>query len=306
MIILTTLLVFLLTHLLPGGAARATLGAKASATAIRDFNIANGYNKPFFIQYLDFLLRLLHGNLGYSYHYNQSVSSLIGEYLPKSLILVVGAVLVALVIAVPIGLFQADRRNKAADHSLTGVAFVLYSMPMFWLGMLLIVIFSVTLNILPPEAPQGATVAAILADPQALVLPILTLALVTLAAFSRYMRSSAIDVLAESYILTARAKGLGRISVLRRHVLRNSLLPIVTLLGVLLPWLISGALVVESVFNYPGMGLLYWTAISSRDYPTVVGATIVSAVATVVGSLLADIAYAVLDPRIRYTGPTGA
>jgi peptide/nickel transport system permease protein len=243
---------------------------------------------------------LFQGNLGYSYHYNQSVSSLLGQNLPKSALLVGLAYAVALIVGVPLGLLQAVRRNRFSDYFLTGLSFVGYSMPVFWLGILLILGFAVGLHIFPAEGPQGATVGAVLSQPTALVLPVVTLAIVNIALFSRYMRSSAVETLVQEYVRTARAKGASEWRIVFHHVLRNSLLPLITLIGLSLPFALSGAVVVESVFNYPGMGLLLWNGAVTHDYPLLVGFTVVVAAATVLGSLIADLLYAVADPRVRY------
>jgi peptide/nickel transport system permease protein len=289
-----TIVVFLLLHHLPGGPARAVLGSKATPVTIAAFNKQYGLDNPLPVQYLDYVGQLLHGNLGYSYKLNISVNSLLALDLPKTLFLVV-------IIAVPIGIAQAIRRNRMLDHGLTGVSFLLYSMPTFWLALLLIDILSARLRIFPPEAPQGTTLAQVLTDPLALVLPVLTLVLINFALFSRYMRASAIESLAQDYIKVARSKGLPEHKILVRHVLRNSMLPIVTLLGLSLPWLFTAGLVIEQIFNYPGTGLLFFTSAQNQDYPVELGIAIVIAVTTVAGNLLADIAYAVLDPRIRYS-----
>jgi peptide/nickel transport system permease protein len=171
---------------------------------------------------------------------------------------------------------------------------------MFWLGLLLILLFSTTLHLFPPEATQAATVGQVLKDPRALVLPVATLTIVTVAQFSRFMRSSVIDNLLQDFIRTARAKGLSTPVVVRKHLIRNSMLPIITLLGLSLPGVLGGAIIVESLFNYQGMGWLFWSAASSKDYPVLMGFTLVVAVATVVGNLAADVAYALVDPRIQY------
>ena len=294
-----TLIVFGLLRLLPGGP-RAILGARASPQAVHAFIVANGYNRPIFVQYADYVNRLLHGNLGFSYHYNQTVASLLAQDLPKSALLVGLAYAVALVIAIPVGILQALRRNKMFDYAMTGVAFVGYSMPAFWLGILLVLLFAVKLHWLPPEAPHGATVAAVLHQPAALVLPVATLAFINLALFSRFMRSSAIETMVQEYIRTAKAKGASQRTIVLHHVLRNSLIPIITLVGLSLPATLSGAVITEQVFNYPGMGLLFWNAATTHDYPVLLGFTIVVAVGTVLGSLLADVLYAIVDPRIRY------
>jgi peptide/nickel transport system permease protein len=173
-------------------------------------------------------------------------------------------------------------------------------MPAFLLGILLILVFAIKFPIFPPEGPQGEGVAVLFTNFNALVLPIVSLTLITIALFSRYMRSAVLDNLSEDYVRTAKAKGASERRVLLRHVLRNSLIPIATLLGLLLPAVFAGALITESVFNYPGMGYLFYQSALNQDYPVLLGITVVVAVATVVGSLLADIAYAVLDPRVRY------
>ena len=294
-----SLIVFLITKLLPGGPARAILGPRATQGQIHAFLVANGYTKPIFVQYVDYVSRLVRGELGFSYHYNQSVVLLLSRNLPKSALLIGLAYVAALVVAVPIGIIQAVKRNKPVDYLLTGVAFIGYSMPLFWLGIILILLFSVTLHVFPPGAPQGATVGAVLQQPSAIVLPVATLAIVTIALFSRFVRSSAIENLTLDYVRTARAKGVPERRILFGHVLRNSLIPIITLLGLSLPVMISGAVIVEAVFNYPGMGLLFWNAATTQDYPVLMGFTIVVAAATVLGSLIADLLYAVADPRVR-------
>jgi peptide/nickel transport system permease protein len=294
--------VFVLAHLIPGGAARAAIGPRATPLQIRLFNRLNGYDLPLWRQFWRYVYELLPPrlNLGYSYHYNQGVSAVIGEYLPKTLLLVGISIVLALIVAIPLGILQVVRRNKPIDYALTGVSFVLYGMPPFLLGTVLILFFAVDLHWFSTEAPQASTVAGILADPRALVLPELTLAAITIAAFSRYMRSSMMEQLTEDYVRTARAKGAGPNRVLFLHALRNALIPILTLLGYYFPTIVSGALLTETVFNYPGMGLLTYKAAINTDIPLLLGTTIVATIATVAGSFLADVLYAIVDPRIRY------
>ncbi len=299
-VIVVTMIVFTILHLLPGGPARALLGPRASASQVHAFMVANGYTHPVFVQYWDYILKLLHGNLGFSYHFNQSVMALLQQNLPKSVILVGAATLVALTIALPVGLLQAQHRNKIGDHVVTTITLAGYSMPTFWLGVLLVEAFSVNLHWLPPGAPQGQTVLSILSQPKALILPIATLTIVTTALFSRFMRSSAIEALVQDYVRTARAEGVSPRRILWEHVFRNSVLPIITLIGINVPGIISGALLVEVVFNYPGIGLLFWNAAGVHDYPVLMGLTVAIGIATVLGNLLADILYAVADPRVRY------
>jgi peptide/nickel transport system permease protein len=296
-----TLIVFIILHALPGGPARGMLGPEATQQQVRQFIVANGYDKPLWVQYWRFIDQLAHGNLGYSYQNNQTVAALLADDLPKTAVLVGLAYVVALIVAVPLGILQAVRRNSVVDYVTTGASFVAYSMPTFWLGILLILGFAINWRLLPAEGPQGATVSAVLQDPKAMILPVATLALVTIAQFSRFMRSSAIETLVQDHIRTARAMGMPERSILLRYLLRNSLIPIITLIGLSLPVTISGAVITESVFNYPGMGLLIWNAATAHDFPVLLGSVITLATVTVVGSLLADVLYAVTDPRVRYS-----
>ncbi len=298
-VVLVSFLTFIEAHIMPGNPARAILGIHASPAQLRAFEIENGYNLPLPLQYLKYIDRLIHGNLGFSYQLNQSVAALLAERLPATVILVGLSTVVALLLCVPIAITQAVRRNKPADYAITGAQYALYSMPTFWLGLMMIMLFAEKLRILPPTAPQG-NVPQILAHPLGLVLPVATLALGSVAAFSRYLRSSLLDNLAEDYVRTARAKGGSRRVVLFRHVFRNALAPIITLVGLSLPGILSGALITEALFNYPGMGMLFWQSALSSDYAVMLGITIIVAIATVAGSLLADILYAVMDPRVRY------
>jgi peptide/nickel transport system permease protein len=224
---------------------------------------------------------------------------LLAQDLPKSFYLSGLALFFTLIIAIPLGIYQAVRRNKPDDYLVTGMSFIGYSMPTFWLGLLLIAFFSIFLKWLPPSAPQSATVGGAITDPRAMILPVLTLTIVGIAFFSRYMRSSAIESLAQDYIRTARAKGVTRRGLLFGHMLRNAILPVVTLIGLSVPALLSGNLITESVFNYPGVGLLFWTAAETRDYPTLLALTLVVAIFTVTGNLLADISYGIIDRRVR-------
>lgn len=295
-----TLVTFVLQHLLPGSIARAIIGPKATKLQITNFNHQYGLDRALPIQYLSFLNQLLHGNLGFSFRQNQSVDSLVVHELPNDVVLVGSSLVLSLLIAIPVGVMQAARRNRAVDYGATAVAFVLYSMPSYLLGLLLIDLFAINLHLLPAEAPQQATITGVLAHPLGLILPIATLTLVTYALFSRYMRSAAIDSLAQDYIRTARAKGLSQRRVLTRHVLRNSVLSIATLVGLSLPGILTFGLIVESLFNFPGIGLEYYTAAVNTDYPVEFGITVLVGIVTVLGNLVADVAYAVLDPRVRY------
>jgi peptide/nickel transport system permease protein len=296
------IIVFLLGKLIPGGEAAAALGPRRSPAQVAHFNLVNGLDLPIYDQFWRYLWGLFHLNLGYSFKSNEGVKELISQRLPKTLTLVGVSTFVALVIAVPLGILQVVKRYTVLDYSLTAGSFLFYAMPPFFLGFLLILYFSFDLHLFPVSPPINSTALTIFTDPRAFVLPVITLAAITIASFSRYMRSSMMDALTQDYVRTARAKGASNNRVLYGHALRNALIPILTLLGLSLPAVASGALITETVFNYPGMGLLTVTAASNNDIPTVLGTTLVITIFTVAGSLLADVLYAVADPRIRFGG----
>jgi peptide/nickel transport system permease protein len=295
-----TLITFIMLHLLPGSLARDILGPRASPQAIAQFNHDNGLDRPVWYQYWLFLDKLLHGNLGYSFQFNRSVDSLLATELPRDVVLGGVSLILSLVIAIPIGVAQAVRRNGLLDYAGTGVSFLLYSMPQYAIALLLIQLLAISFHVFPAEAPQSASALGMLTHPAGLVLPVASLTLVTYAQFSRYMRSSAIDTLAQDYIRTARAKGLPERLVLSRHLLRNSMIAVVTLVGLSIPTILTGTLIIEQVFNYPGAGLEYFNAALRNDYEVMLGITVLVGLVTVLGNLIADIGYAILDPRIRY------
>ncbi len=293
-----TIVTFILLHLLPGNTVRAILGPRATPLAVHQLTVELGLNKPLPVQYIVWLNNLLHFNLGYSYKLDEPVTSLLTQRMSKTFFLVGASLVLAILIAIPLGVLQAVRRNKPDDYVMTGLSFVFYSMPTFWLGLLLVGLFSATLNWFPAEAPQDQS--SVFSQLNGMVLPIATLTLVTIALFSRYMRSAVLEQTVQDYVRTARAKGLSPGTVLFRHVLRNALIPVITLVGLSLGGILSGAVVVESIFNYPGMGLLFFQAAQDDDFPVLLGVTVVVAIATVLGNLIADVLYAVVDPRIRY------
>ena len=301
-VILVTIIAFALLHSLPGGAARATLGKEETQEQIDQFNHDNGFDLPIAQQYVRYVGEIAQGDFGYSYKLNQDVSDAINQRLPKTILLSLISTILAIALAVPLGVWQAVKRNRGPDYTITIAAMLAYSTPIFFLGLLLIILFSQVWSILPPEAPQGYTVSEMLGDPKALILPVVTLAIVTVASYSRYVRSSMVDNLNEQYVRTARAKGMSEFRVVFVHTLRNAMFPVITLLGLYIPALFSGALVVETLFNFNGMGLLFWQSAQSRDYPILLGVTIILAIATVIGALLADLLYAVADPRVRLAG----
>jgi peptide/nickel transport system permease protein len=300
-VFLVTVFTLALVHLFPGGPIRSLLGPRATPEQVAYYNRLYGFDQPFYVQYLKWVGQLLHGNLGYSPKLNQTVTSLIAQDLPKTIILVFLGLLVSLLFGIPLGLYQAVKRYTTGDYILTGISFLGYATPTFFVGLLLIEWFAIDIPLFPPFAPQGTTVAQILSQPRALVLPVIAYSFVLYALWSRYMRSSVMDNLVQDYVRTARAKGASERRVLWRHVFRNSLLSIITLLGLSLPTLVAGAIFVEVVFNYPGMGLAFYQAALNVDYQVLLGFTLLATFATILGNLLADVGYAVLDPRVRYT-----
>jgi peptide/nickel transport system permease protein len=297
---LVTVFTLALVDLFPGGLVRALLGPRADAQQVAYFTRLYAFNQPFYVQYVKWVGQLLRGNLGYSLKLNQSVASLIAQDLPKTIILVALGTVASLVLGVPLGLYQAVKRYTTGDYILTGISFVGYAAPEYFVGLLMIEWFAVDIHLFPPSAPQGSTVAQILSQPRALVLPVTAFAFSLYALWSRYMRSSVMDNLVQDYVRTARAKGASERRVLWGHLFRNSLMSVVTLLGLSLPTLVAGDLFIEVVFNYPGMGFAFYNAALNVDYEVLLGFTMVATLATILGNLLADVSYAVLDPRVRY------
>jgi peptide/nickel transport system permease protein len=294
-----SIFIYLLLHAIFPSPARDVLGLRANNAQIAAWNASHGFARPVVEQYLSYMNGLLHGNLGYSYSDNQTVASLFAERLARSIYLSGMSLLFAIIIALPLGIFQAAKRNSLGDSVATSGAFILYSMPSFALGLILIQVFAISFPIFSFEASQSTSIWTVIGDWNAMFLPILTLTLITVALFSRYMRSSSIDVLAQDYIKVARAKGLPERLVLMRHLVRNASLPMVTLIGLSLPFLLAGNLITEYLFNYQGLGLLFYDSLGKEDYPVLLAYTLIGAVFVVLGNFVADIALTVADPRIR-------
>jgi peptide/nickel transport system permease protein len=294
-----SIFVFALLHAIYPSPAIDVLGSRANAALIKAWNQQNGFDDPWLVQYLRYMGNLLRGNLGYSYKLNQSVTALIGEVWARSAWLSGASLVLSVVIAVPLGVYQAVRRNTVGDYVATGLTFAVYAMPVFLLGLILIQLFALDLHWFSFEGSQSGSLLKIIVDLRSMTLPIVTLTLLTIASFSRYMRSTAMDVLAQDYIKVARAKGLQERLVLSRHLLRNACLPMVTLIGLSIPALLAGNLITETLFNYSGLGLMFYTALGNVDYNVLLAYTLLGALLTVIGNLVADVALTVADPRIR-------
>jgi peptide/nickel transport system permease protein len=298
-----SIFIFLLLHAVYPSPARVVLGPRASLAAIASWNRQNGFAGSVFTQYWHYMDGVLHGNLGYSFKLNQSVLALFEERWERSAYLSGVSLLLAVLIAIPLGIYQAVKRNSVGDNIATSVTFTAYAMPDFLLYLIAIQIFALTFPILGYEASQSTSFFSVIGDWHGMTLPIVCLTLLILAGYSRYMRSAAMDTLAQDYIKAARAKGLPERLVLFRHLLRNASLPMVTLVGLSIPALLAGNLIAEAVFNYNGLGLLFFNSLQNEDYPILLAYTLVGAVLTVLGNLLADVALTVADPRIRLTSP---
>jgi peptide/nickel transport system permease protein len=294
-----SIFIFALLHAVFPSPAIVVLGPKATPAAVAAWNQANGFSAPVIVQYWHYLIGVLHGNLGYSYKLNQSVAALFGERWERSLYLSGVALVLSVLIAIPLGIFQAVKRNSVGDQVVTAVAFTTYAMPDFLLYLIAIQVFALTFPIFGFEASQSNSLISIIGDWHDMTLPIVCLTLLILAGYSRYMRSSSMDILAQDYIKTARAKGLPERLVLFRHLVRNACLPMITLVGLSIPALLAGNLIAESVFNYDGLGLLFYSSLQNEDYPVLLAYTLVGAVLTVLGNLLADVALTIADPRVR-------
>jgi peptide/nickel transport system permease protein len=291
---------FAILHYLSPTPAYIVLGTKATHSAVLIWDKQNGYDRSELSQLLSYLGRIAHLNFGYSYKLKQTVDALLKEDGPRSAYLSGAALLLSLIIAVPLGIAQAVKRNSPGDYAATTINFTLYSMPSFFLGLILIQFLALDWGIFPPGVSDSVTtIWQAIVHPQQLFLPIVTLALLNVASFSRYMRSSALDELAQDYIRLARAKGLSQRTVLLRHLLRNACLPIITLVGLSIPYLVAGNLLIEVLFNYPGLGLLFYNALLNEDYNVMLAYTLLGALLTVLGNLFADVAVATADPRVR-------
>lgn len=299
MLIIVSMISFAILHLAPGGP-MSQFASDGSMTQADLDRIAEtlGLNRPLPIQYADWLWRMLQGDWGLSFRDRQPVLHVIASHLGATLELMLSAILIAIVLGVVIGTLGAIRRYSIFDSLATVGAMIALSIPTFWFGLVIIYVFSVGLGWLPPGNRYTIGDGSFLNRIHHLIGPSLVLGLVSTAIWSRYMRSSMLDVINQDYIRTARAKGVSEPRILMRHAMRNALLPMITIAGIQIPSLLSGALVTETVFTWPGMGRLFLDSISYRDYPVVMGILMFSAVLVLLASLLADILYSVADPRI--------
>jgi peptide/nickel transport system permease protein len=306
-------IVFFVLNLAPGDPVALYTAPNVSPEVMEQMRRNMGLDAPVHIRYFRWVGSMVQGDFGISFARNQPVRDVIAEILPNTLILSATALLLAFLFGMVIGVVQAVRHNSLLDNGLSLITLFFYSMPSFWLALMLILIFSLgARNLwdwpfwLPPSGMTSTDYPFLTAGGQLrdrlahLVLPSVSLALVLAAGVSRYTRGSMLEVIRQDYIRTARAKGLPESTVIFKHALRNALIPVITLLGLYLPVLFSGTIFIETVFAWPGMGKLVVDAIAQRDYPVVMAGAFIFAVMVVIGNLVADLLYALVDPRIRY------
>ena len=291
-VLCVSLVIFGILQAMPGDPVELMTSPRVSQAKVAEIRARWGLDQPPVVQYFYWLGNVLTGNFGVSITTGQAVTYLIAQRLPYTLMLTGVAIVVEYAIAIPLGLFAAVHKAGPFDRAMNVIMVVLWSMPGFWLGVLLIMLFSIRLGALPISGYSG---------PVSMILPVLTLALPNLAQTFRLTRSEVLDVLDARYVKTATAKGLLRDKVLVRHVLRNALIPVTVTFFLSLPWLIGGAVVVENVFAWPGMGQLLWTGIQKQDFPIVQGIVFVISILTVICNLIGDVVSGLLDPRIRLT-----
>lgn len=275
-------------------------GPRVSEAAVEAKKIALGLDQPIYIQYFVWLEQLLHGNMGYSIKSYQAVSSMIGSHVGPTLLLMGTSLLLSLLVSVPAGIFSAVHKYSKGDYAVVGFSFLGSSIPSFFLALLFVYVFSVQLNWLPSGGMRTLGMEGDFWDVvQHMIMPVLVLAFSMAGSMIRYIRSSMLEILQQNYLRTARGNGISRNRIIWKHALRNALVPIITVIGMHIPMLFGGAVIVEQVFSWPGLGLMTMSAIISRDYPVIMGVCLLSAVVVLLANLITDILYALVDPKIQ-------
>ena len=307
LVLAVVVLNFVLVHAAPGDPVETIAGASGgmSPELMAQLRTQYGLDKPLPVQLGVYLGKVLSGDLGYSYFFNLPVISMIAERVPATLLLVISSVLLAFVVGTTLGVLSSRKPNGLLSQFITVLSMVGFAAPVFWMGIMLVILFASVFPILPVsgmravDSSGGASVKDVIDVLYHLVLPTLTLSLVYLAQYSRLARSSMLDVLGSDFIRTARAKGLADRVVMYKHALRNALLPVVTILGLQFGNVMAGAILVETVFNWPGLGRLAFDSVLRRDYPTILGVLLFSSIVVIVMNILTDLAYRMIDPRIK-------
>ena len=306
LVLAVVVLNFVLVHAAPGDPVETIAGASGgmSSELMAELRTQYGLDRPLPVQLGVYLGKVLRGDLGYSYFFNLPVTQMIAERVPATLLLVLSSVLLAFIVGTALGVLSSRRPNGLLSQFITVLSLVGFAAPVFWIGIMLVILLASVFPILPVAGMRsidstGGGLADVLDVAHHLVLPTITLSLVYLAQYSRLARSSMLDVLGSDFIRTARAKGLAERVVLYKHALRNALLPVVTVLGLQFGNVLAGAILVETVFNWPGLGRLAFDSVLRRDYPTILGVLLFSSIVVVVMNQLTDLCYRLIDPRIK-------
>ena len=296
-----TVLAYFILNLAPGSPLDALLAdPKISPAELERKRIALGLDKPVVIQYFSWLNLLLHGDLGFSYSTQRPVAAMIGERLPATACLAGASILLSLIVAIPLGIYAASKPNSKRDYVSGGISLLMMATPNFFVGLVFIYLFAIVFKILPSGGMHdSAGVKSGAALMRHMIMPCLVLSFQQIGGWVRHMRSSMLEVMQEDYIRTARSKGLKKWGVIYKHGLKNALIPVITVVGMSIPSLVGGAVITEQVFGWPGVGSLMVTAINGRDYPVIMGITVMIA-AVLIANILTDVAYGLLDPRISY------
>lgn len=300
MLFFISIISFLLMHLAPGDPIQAYITPKMSAVDIERVRHNMGLDQPIYIQYFKWLINAVQGNLGYSLINHRPVATVIFDRIPNTILITLTALILSLIIAIPVGLISGYNKNSVLDNVLNVIAYIGISIPSFWFAMMLIYIFSLKLNLLPSIGMRTIGVDTTVDLIKHMIMPVIVLSYYNVCVFTRYIRSSTIGQLNEDYVLTQYAYGASAKEVLFKHVFKNTLLPIITIFAMSLPQLVTGAFITETIFGWPGMGQLGVTAIFGYDYPVVMGITMISSVVLIIGNLIADILYQIVDPRIKH------
>ncbi len=295
---------FILTRMVPGDPAATMLGPQASLEEVAKFRQQLGLNDSMTKQFVDYIGNLLHGNFGMSYSYNQPVLRLIIDRLPNTLLISVTALIIALIVAIPIGILSAVKQYSAFDYIAMVLALVGVSMPIFWLGLMLVLVFSVNLGWLP-SLGMGSIQNGLGDVIRHMVLPVTCLATIPAATFARITRSSMLEIVNNDFVKSLRARGLKESVIIYKHALKNALPPIVTVFGLQLATAFTGAILTETIFSWPGMGTLIVGAVENRDYILVQGVVLFTAMAFVFVNLFIDIIYMIINPKVSYEGSKG-
>lgn len=299
MLFFISLVSFLLMHLAPGDPLQAYITPQMKSEDIERIRVSMGLDQPVIVQYFKWLLNALQGNLGYSLISHRPVLETIMDRLPNTLLITVTALIISILVSIPVGLIAGYKKDSIMDKVLNIISYIGVSIPSFWFAMMLIYTFSLKLGLLPSVGMRTAGIETTIDLLKHMVMPVIILSYYNICVFTRYIRSSTISQLKEDYVLTQRAYGASTKDILFKHVLKNTLLPVITIFAMALPQLVTGAFITETIFGWPGMGQLGVNSIFGYDYPVVMGITMFSSFILVIGNLIADVLYEIIDPRIK-------